>query len=333
MTIKLLVIFALIKLVYFVDFLGSIPDRLVKNSFRLALYTVIVVAAFSGVLISSSAREFNIAGIFGSFLNASEVLGASAKQRGIPRLTKELTAPKITALSVYAYDITNDKILFEVDEHAPLPPASVTKLMTALISLDVYGLEDLIAVPEICTNTHSQEAGLNIGEMIRVRDLVYAMLVGSAGDAACTLSIGKVSYEDFVSRMNSKAKELGMKDTKLTNPVGLDGKNGDHVSTAYDLFLLSRAAISNAFIKEIVKTKEFSTPSGAHVLKNTNDLLWNLSGTVGIKTGRTYAAGEVLSYAYADDVKEIVIVVMGSNDRFTDSKLILDWILKSYSWM
>ncbi|MBI2620849.1 D-alanyl-D-alanine carboxypeptidase [candidate division WWE3 bacterium] len=317
--------------IYVFDILRGLPERLVHAGARTVLYVMIVVFAFTAFLVESSKFELGVESVFGSMLNSSpKVLGAFSA----PRLVRQIPQPAMTSVSVYAIDVKSKRVLLAISENEKHPPASTTKLMTALVAYDTYSLDDALVVPVGCTDTESQEIDLLAGEEILVEDLLRSLLIGSAGDAACALAFGKGNYGKFIEKMNVKAAELGMENTRFSNPIGLDGANGDHVTTARDLSVLSVAAIQNSFFKDTVGLKEYVLKSGSlrRTVTNTNDLLWNYPGTVGIKTGRTYAAGEVLAYQYADDKKSVIIVVMGSNDRFTDTKKILQWILDSYHW-
>ncbi len=253
-----------------------------------------------------------------------------------PILAKTVDKPQVSAKSVLAVDRKTDRILFEKDPSLKALPASTVKLMTAVIALDIYKLEDTLKVSRYCFNTEGTKAFLPEGEVYKVEDLINAMLVGSAGDAACVLATSKLEEKDFVALMNKKAQEIGMASTKFSNPVGLDNINGGHYSTSEDLYKLAKYATNISFIKEAVRSQVYVILSTdklfSTTLKNTNRLLLEIPGSIGIKTGTTENAGEVLIYEYKDNLKDIVIVVMGSSDRFADTKLILNWITDSYSW-
>ncbi len=262
------------------------------------------------------------------------LVASSPVVREVPYLASIVDFPSISAKAVFAIDPVHDKVFVDQNSRISYPPASTTKLMTALVALDLYGLDETLITPAECTDIEGTRLGLLADESMQVKDLLYATLISSANDAACVLAQGKVAMADFVSLMNAKAGEIGLETTNFTNPIGLDDAYGDHHSSAYDLYLLGENALANEFIRDVVKIKE-------HVLKTeiverkiytTNHLLWAIPETVGIKTGTTLAAGEVLIYKYADEKREIVIVVMGSEERFLDTRQILDWILASYVW-
>lgn len=253
-----------------------------------------------------------------------------------PFLSGSDPLPVVTAKSAIAIEKQKEKILYEKNPAEELAPASTVKLMTALVALDLYDVDEVISVPEICTQVEGTKAWLPSDMEFKAKDLIYAMLIGSAGDAACTLSRSKISEEEFVSLMNGKAIGIGLDSTIFSNPIGLDNINGGHHSTASDLYTLAVYAISFPEIREAVSTGNFllSSTDGTYRvnLYNTNKLLTEIPNTLGIKTGTTEGAGEVLIYEYKDRSKDIIIVVMGSDDRFGDTTKILNWVGKNYSW-
>lgn len=252
-----------------------------------------------------------------------------------PILINKIDFPKVSAKSLLVTDIKNNKILHEIDSDAPLPPASTTKLVTALVALDLYSGDKLIIIPEVCTRVEGQKVGFVTGEAINVKDLIYSLLVGSGGDAACALAYGgAVEYGRFIGLMNKKVEDINAQNSHFVNPIGLDDAVASHRSSARDLTLIAKEAVNDSFIEDVVKTKEFDIISGSLKRKifNTNDLLWDVEGTVGVKTGRTYGAGEVLVYQYKKDGADLIIVVMGSEDRFGDTERALEWSLNSYNF-
>lgn len=277
----------------------------------------------------------------------TEVLGAASPEEANPVIEssnsvfkieekKVLTEkPVLSAKSYLAKNLKNDETLIEKNANLILAPASTTKLMTALVALNKYDLNDELTVPSDCVTIESTKAWFPEKSKFKVIDLLYAMLVSSAGDAACTLAFGEGKYDDFIISMNNYSKKLGMKNSYFTNEVGLDGYASSHYSNANDLYILAKEAVKNDTIKEVVKTKNFVINSldgnFTYSAQNTNLLLWEVEGSVGIKTGTTVAAGEVLIYEYKKDSADVIIIVMGSADRFNDTKKILNWILENYN--
>lgn len=287
--------------------------------------------------------------------NNNNVLGAQTVKEH-PVVIKDIPVPKITAKSALVIDMDTGRTLFDLNSDAKYAPASTTKLVTALVSLNLYTLDQDLSVPEFCTTLDSQRVGLLAGKHYSVKDLLYSLLIESAGDSACVLATSKMAYGDFVQLMNDTAAEMDMANTHFSNPVGLDGINGDQISTAEDLYKLTNAALKSDLIREIVKTREYrfkytdkpsvfgplaapdknkasEIPEDPEIyIFNTNKLLWDIPQTIGVKTGTTAEAGEVLIYEYKDDLRTLLIIVMGSTDRFEDTKALLGWVTAKYSW-
>lgn len=296
--------------------------------FLISIYAFFLLAIFS----------FNIAGVVEGIIASVNYKTPENNlfERNYPVIVSKEEAPFITASAAGVYDRKTGRVLYSRVPDQKAAPASTTKLMTALVSLELYSPEEKIKIPYFCTNIDSTKAWLPADEEFYAYDLIKTMLIGSAGDAACALATAKISYSEFVERMNVKADSLGMKSTNFINPIGLDGYNGVHFSTVSDLHILAMSSISNENISNIVKTREFTINSLSSDFStkvfNTNRLLWELEGTTGIKTGTTAEAGEVLIYGWKDDLKEILIIVMGSSDRFGDTLSLLNWSSRVYAW-
>lgn len=252
-----------------------------------------------------------------------------------PVKTKQIPQPVIGAKSFIVYDVKNDKVLLEKNSQQVFPPASTTKLMTALVAQDLYSLDDKLAVPLVCTQLDAIKTGFYAGEIVSVKDLLYTLLVNSSGDSACTLAYGRGDYNDFILKMNQKALELKLLNTHFTNPVGFDDTYSNHVSSAYDLYLLGKSAMKSEVISNIVKTTQYTTETGTfpRTVYTTNQLLNTIPQTTGIKTGTTFEAGEVLIYRYNNKKNiDLIIVLMGSVNRFEETEALLNWILNSYNF-
>ncbi|MBD3366128.1 hypothetical protein GF360_02165 [candidate division WWE3 bacterium] len=257
--------------------------------------------------------------------------------------------PEVTAKAVLVADLNSQKILYEKSADVRFAPASTTKLMTALVARDLYfPLRDDIYIPLKCAQTPGMELGLFAEEKISYIDLLNAALIGSANDAACTLANELTSEEEFVAAMNAKAEDLGLEDTHFTNPVGFDDANYLHYSSARNLYLLTLEARKDPVIKKLIRQKNYTLLTGDILRKatSTNKLLWEIPGTVGVKTGTTEEAGQVLIYEYDSafdsskgavakngEKRNILIIVMGSEDRFKETEKILDWTLKRFVWL
>lgn len=252
----------------------------------------------------------------------------------IPILSGSSSFPIISAEGVLAVDLDSGIHLYEKNPDAPLLPASTTKIITALVSLDFYKLDDVLTVPQN-VGVDGQKMGLFPGEKITFENLLYGLLVYSANDAAETLARDYPGgYDAFITAMNEKASALFMVNSHFANPVGLD--EDDQHSTATDLVRASEVAMRDPVFSKVVGTKQIviSDVSGknSYNLTNINQLLGVVPGVMGVKTGWTENAREnLVTYLERDDHK-IMIAVLGSQDRFGETKELINWIFSNYIW-
>lgn len=237
--------------------------------------------------------------------------------------------PAVSAAAALVYDVDAGRVLLAAHADSPHPPASLTKLMTALLVLEQGDLEALVTVvPEDLAGDASM--GLRAGEALTVRQLLWGLLVASGNDAAMALARHSAgSVPAFVERMNRRAAELGLAQTRFVNPHGLDAEG--HVSSAADLLVIARHAWQHALLREIV-AQPAATVAG-HELQSTNQLLAGYPGAVGLKTGTTPAAGECLIAAVARDGHVVFVIVLGSADRYADFRTLHTHYLDNYIWL
>ncbi|MBI2328023.1 D-alanyl-D-alanine carboxypeptidase [Candidatus Curtissbacteria bacterium] len=240
---------------------------------------------------------------------------------------------EISAKSAIVIDNLTGASLFEKNAKARLLPASTTKLMTALVALESCSPNQLVTV----SSTFDEPAtmGLALGDVVTVETLLYGMLVASGNDASYALAGSCApSIEEFVMKMNEKAKKLGMENSRFANPAGFD--DIVEYSTAFDLAKLAKAAVTDPLIAKIVATKSIvlNDMSGTrnYYLANVNRLIGEVPGVEGIKTGKTDGAQENLITKTTRDHKTIIVVVLGSKDRFDDSKKLIEWTFLNYRW-
>jgi len=250
-------------------------------------------------------------------------------------------APLLTAESAVVVDRDSAVSLFDKNEKEELLPASTVKIMTAMVALEHYSFDDLLVVKN--PDDEGQDMELLEGERITVKNLILGVLVSSANDAALVLAQNYPGGEEaFMERMNQKAQELHLKDTFFANPTGLDSdENGDLLpvrsyTTALDLARLAAVALKNEKILEMVSTPyiEVKDISGeiAHPLYNVNELLGQLPGMKGLKTGWTEEAGECLIGYTEREERGIITVVLKSQDRFLETKKLVDWAFANHTW-
>lgn len=246
----------------------------------------------------------------------------------------EVNYSLVSALSFIVIDQGSATILAEKNAHEKFYPASTTKMLTALTASQLYDLKQLQTVTAP-SQVNGNNMGLVLHEQLTMENLLRGVLIHSANDAAYVLANQyPAGYQVFIQEMNQLAKKLHLKDSHFTNPAGLD--DVDHYSSAFDLALIARELIKDPFMKELVGTKELVitdvTGQVKHHLVNTNALLGTEPGVKGIKTGTTDLAGQVLVTLWERQGQEILIVVMGSEDRYTDTKVLINWVFDNYQW-
>ena len=297
-----------------------------KNNFLYFLMLVFVFIASSSLAIS------------GKIPNLISKLPVIAKETKnfppIPVISGSTAFPIISAEGVIAIDLDSGISLYEKNPDSTFLPASTTKIITALVALDSYPLDGVLVVPQKIT-VDGQKMGLIAGEQISVENLLYGLLVYSANDAAETLAQNYPGGRDaFISAMNDKAQALSMNNSHFANPVGLD--EDDQHATARDLVRASEVAMRNPTFSKIVGTKQITITdvSGKIVynLTNINELLGVVPGVMGVKTGWTENARENLVTYLERDGHRVMIALLGSQDRFGETKELIDWIFTNYKW-
>ncbi len=242
---------------------------------------------------------------------------------------------QVTAQSYLVVDLKSASILIEKNKDLPLFPASTVKLMTALLARDIYDLNNVIRVGQE-VEVVGHQIGLRPGQEMKVFDLLKAILVNSGNDAAQTLAFNHpFGYEGFIQGMNLKAQALSLTNTYFTNPTGLDDYH--QVSTSWDLALLAKEINKDPVLKKLVNLQQASISDVAgfsnYQLYNTNQLLTKYDQAIGIKTGTTQMAGQVLVTLWKEASHELLIVVMGSQDRYQDTLYLVDWVSDNIEWI
>ncbi len=250
----------------------------------------------------------------------------------VPYLKNPYSQPLISAQGVYIIDLPSFTPIYQKNQKSRFLPASTTKIVTALVAYDVYNPNDIITVKK--TVSDGQTMGLSIGEKITVENLFYGTLVHSGNDAAYVLA-ENYGYDKFIDLMNKKAKEIKMEDSHFKNPDGLD--ENDQYTTPFDLALAARYLLKNNYLAKIVSTKEIIISDVDfkyfHKLSNVNILLGEIAGIGGLKTGYTESAGENLISFYKKNGHQFIIVILKSEDRFTDTRNVVKWIEENVDYI
>lgn len=259
---------------------------------------------------------------------------AEAIQKPIEIVEKNIPLPQLSSKSIFAMDLETKKVLLAVNEKEPLLPASTTKIATALVAMAHYKPEVVLTAVDV-KKIDGQKMGLFTGEQITVENLLYGLLVFSGNDAAETLAQNYPGgKQNFVAVMNQIAKNQDLQNTNFTNPQGYDEYL--HFSSSEDLVTLSLYAMENPVFAKMVGTKNYSVTNVdgkiIHKVSSTNDLLGSMPGVLGVKTGWTENSGEDLVTLYEKDGHRVLMAVLGSSDRFGETKKILEWIFQNYEW-
>ena len=258
---------------------------------------------------------------------------------GLTAQAEDLALP---APSCILMEKDTGQILYEENAHEKLRPASVTKIMTLLLVMEALdngsiGWDDTVTTSAAAAAKGGSQIYLEENEQLPLREMLKSVVVSSANDCACALAEHVAGSEAaFVSRMNDRAAELGMTDTHFVNCTGLDdGPDADtHLTTAYDIALMSCALLKHEEIKEYTTIWMDTVRNGQFGLSNTNKLVRFYDGTTGLKTGYTSAAGYCLSASAERGGMELVAVVLHcktSVDRFESAKALLNYGFAGYS--
>lgn len=259
---------------------------------------------------------------------------------GVTVSAEETIPVEVKAKAAVLMDGTTGKVLMKMNENEKLYPASVTKIMTLLLVMEAIDgnkirLTDIVTTSPVAASKGGSQIWLKEGEQMSVDELLKATAVYSANDA-CT-ALGEYiagSDEGFVAMMNERAAELGMKNTHFENCTGLDDDAQNHLTTAYDIALMSRELMKHELIKEYTTIWMDSLRDGKTELVNTNKLIRFYNGATGLKTGTTNKAGCCVAATATRDGTSLIAVVMGSDnstDRFEGAKAMLNWGFANYS--
>ena len=244
------------------------------------------------------------------------------------------TKPTINSRRYAVYDRLSGRCIYGKDENKDSAMASTTKIMSAVIVVENCNLSDIVTITSKAAGVGGSRLGLHTDDKISVNDLLYGLMLRSGNDAAVALAIHTAgSVEEFANLMNQKAEVLGLTNTHFVTPHGLD--NSEHYTTAYELAKITDYALKNETIAKIVKTKTttISINGNPMQINNTNELLGNINGVYGVKTGFTNNAGRCLVTSVKRGDMDLIIVVLGADtrkDRASDSMKLIEYAYKRY---
>jgi len=242
--------------------------------------------------------------------------------------------PKLNVRTAVVYDRKSNRAILGKQENKRVAMASTTKIMTAIVVIENSNLEEVVDVSTKAASIGGSRLGLKKGDKVTIRNLLYGLMLCSGNDSAVALAekVGG-SVQGFAEKMNEKAKELGLKNTKFVTPHGLD--NPEHYTTAYELAVITDYAMNNEVFSKIVGTKNYTVTINGYskALTNTNELLGYLDGVKGVKTGFTNNAGRCLVTCVKRGDFEIITVVLGADTkkiRTEDSIKLIEYTYKNY---
>lgn len=241
--------------------------------------------------------------------------------------------PAVSAKGAILIDAEDGTVYFEQNADTPSGPASTTKLMTALVVSELCDPDTVVTIPPEAVGIEGSSIYLIAGEKLTVQELLYALLLSSANDAATALAIAASgSIEAFCAQMNEKAKQLGLKRTHFENPHGLSHEL--HVTTARELATVAREVLRTPLLRQIVATYKHTIPHDGipdrRLLVNHNKLLRSYEGAIGMKTGFTKSTGRTLVSAAERNGLTLIAVTLNAPDDWQDHRAMLDYGFGSY---
>ena len=260
-------------------------------------------------------------------------LSVSALPHSLPKAQQaslacaDLDITGVSAQSAVLIDADSGQVLYQKNANERLPMASTTKIMTALCAVELADVGDVITVDARAVGIEGSSAFLQKGEKLTLLQLLYALLLQSANDAAAAIAIGTAgSMEAFANEMNRKADELGLVDTHFDNPHGLDSE--EHYTTATELALIARAALNHPTLRAICATRSITIPGTnegeVRTLVNHNKMLRSYEGAIGVKTGFTKRSGRCLVSAAEREGLTLIAVTLSAPDDWNDHTRMLD---------
>lgn len=256
------------------------------------------------------------------------------KKETIEAVSKNTEELKLNSKIDLIFDRNSKTILYEKNGLKQVPMASTTKIMTAIVVLENANLDDIVTISKKAAGTGGSRLGLKTNDKITVHDLLYGLMLKSGNDAAVALAehVGG-GIDGFAELMNKKASEMGLVNSHFVTPHGLDQEK--HYTTAYELACMADYALNIPKFREIVGSKKYNITINARssLIGNTNELLGNLYGVYGVKTGFTNEAGRCLVTACKRDDIDIITVVLSANtkkERTLDSVKLIEYTNKNY---
>lgn len=238
-----------------------------------------------------------------------------------------------SAKSAILMDMDSGRVIYGKDVHYVQSVASISKIMTAIVAIENSDIEKQVTIGDEILKAYGSGIYIQIGEKIKLKDLLYGLMMRSGNDASIAISVAVAGNTDkFVKMMNDKAKDLGMKNTTFNNPSGLDEEKGNF-SSAYDMALLMSYAMKNKTFRKITGTLNYTVKTNKNVYKwhNKNKLLSTYKYTTGGKTGFTKIAKRTLVTSASKDGVNLTVVTINDGDDFNDHKNLYEEAFLDYA--
>ena len=256
----------------------------------------------------------------------------------VPVKVRDAAPPQIGAVAAIVVDQQSGAVLYAKNEHLDRSPASITKIITAIVALERGKLDDVVKVSYDATElVDSTLMGLYPNDQLTLRDLLYGLMLPSGNDAALAIANHIAgSKRAFAEMMNKRMGDLGLRDSQFVNPHGLDARG--HFTSAYDMAMISRYGMRNDTFRQLASARSYNVSlvrqgeTLRYPIYNLNRLLTSYTGGDGIKVGYTEDAGHTIVGSATRDGHGIIAAVLGSENLWIDTPPLLDYAFKNYSW-
>ena len=272
--------------------------------------------------------------LFTNIVYADDIIEESLPNEITSVTASVTTEPEILSRHAIVVERKTGTILYEKDAYTPTAMASTTKILTAIVALENSNLQDEVVISKKAAGTGGSTLGITANSKMTMEILLYGLLLRSGNDCAVAIAehIGK-DLEGFSNLMNEKAEEIGLTKSHFVTPHGLD--SDEHYTTAYDMTILTEYALQNEIFSKIVKTKEIDVQISNYNrhLNNTHELLGNIYGVYGVKTGFTGNAGRCLVTAVERNGLDVIIVILGADTkkiRTQDTQKLINYVFENY---
>lgn len=294
-----------------------------------ALLIVLIIGGFLAFPVGGQARSSSYPENSVSASAGSQGKLAEAKTKSVYKRKRAGWRPhRVTREAILLKDLATGQVMFERRASQVMAPASLTKIMSAILILEEANLDEPVTVSAEAASTHGTRLRLKAGEVYPLRGLVEAMLIRSANDA-CLAAAEHVAGDEqaFVAKMNARAKELGLTRTQFKNACGFTMEG--HYSTAEDLAMLTEHAMANevfaSIVREPMAVLQTLDQSKTLIARTTNRLLGVVDGVVGVKTGYTRASGRCLITVAQRGDKTLLLVLLNARQRWNTAQTLIEW--------